>query len=238
MSSIVDRIKKSRDLLADTSLWSAQLTDIDSGIRMTEAFTDLYHIDVADAHFTPTLLFFPDLVAAINKRTDKPIHVHLMMDNPSILIDEFIEAGADIITVHVELGEQVGGIIDRLNERRVGVGLAIKVESDLRLLDEYLDMLDVVVVMGTKIGIKGVGLEPTIPDRIRSLRAKLDAQPRGRDTLISVDGGIRRETVPALRAAGADIVTPGSLVFKSDDVRAAYGWLKSLPSGPGEAAGI
>jgi ribulose-phosphate 3-epimerase len=228
MASIVDRIK-SKNLLADTSLWSAPLTDIDKGIALTENFTDLYHIDVADAHFAPTLLFFPDLVAAINKRTEKPIHVHLMMDDPLTLLDDFVDAGADIVTVHAELGGKIGAIIARLKERGVGVGLAVKVESDLSVLGDYLDELDVVVVMGTRIGIKGVGLEPTTTDRIRALRRKLDGRGTKRSTLISVDGGIRKETVPALRGAGADIVTPGSLVFKSADIPATFQWLKSLP---------
>ncbi|MGE5222074.1 MAG: D-allulose-6-phosphate 3-epimerase, partial [Omnitrophica WOR_2 bacterium] len=87
-------------LLADASLWSADFTRLGDEIRRVDGYADLYHFDVSDAHFVPGLLFFPDLVAALRPLTRKPFHVHLMADNPLSLIDDFVNAGADRITIH------------------------------------------------------------------------------------------------------------------------------------------
>jgi ribulose-phosphate 3-epimerase len=224
--------KKNKDLLLDVSLWSGNLLDLESSIEETEQCADLYHLDVADAHFVPGLLFFPDLIHAIDRRTSVPLHSHLMMDEPEKHLDDFIEAGSDIITVHIEIGnEKIDDVSSQLKKKGIAFGLAICTESDVSLLEPYINDIDLILVMGTKIGIKGVGMDPETPNRVAAIKRMLRVTGREHDVIVSVDGGIRTNTVPAVRAAGADMITPGSLVFKSEDLSQTLSWLHSLKVG-------
>ena len=223
------RTLKKKHLLLDVSLWSGDLLNMDASIDKTEQISDCYHLDVADAHFVHGLLFFPDLIQAINNKTHILLHSHLMMDNPMDHLDDFIEAGSDIITTHVELGtEKVKSILNYLNQKKIGAGLAICVNSDVNILKPYLEQIDLILVMGTQIGIKGVEMDPATPKRIEAIKTMLDENGLGNRIIVSVDGGIRTHTVPLIRAAGADMITPGSLIFKSEDIAKTVSWLYSL----------
>ncbi len=223
------KIKESR-LLLDVSLWSGDLVNMEASIEKTRNIADVYHLDVADAHFVPGLLFFPDFVKAIDQKTNIPLNCHLMMEDPFVILDDFIEAGADIITVHVELGrEKLERIIKYLKSKNILVGLCITVETDVHDLVSYFNEIDHILLMGTKIGIKGVGQYPSTPQRVKTLKQLLIAEGCDKKIILSVDGGIRDNTVPELRMNGADMVTPGSLVFGSDDLQATVEWLKALP---------
>jgi len=223
------KIKESR-LLLDVSLWSGDLVNMEASIRKTEGIADMYHLDVADAHFVPGLLFFPDFIKAIDQKTDVPLNCHLMMEDPYPILDEFIDAGADIITVHVELGkEKLEKIISYLKSKKIRVGLCITVESDVHALAPYFNQIDHILLMGTKIGIKGVGQDESTPSRVKELKQLLKEAGCEKSIILSVDGGIRQHTVPDLRKNGADMVTPGSLVFGSKDLEETVDWLKSLP---------
>ncbi len=223
------KTKESRMLL-DVSLWSGDLVNMEASIRKTEAIADIYHLDVADAHFVPGLLFFPDFIKAIDQKTDIPLNCHLMMEDPYPILDEFIDAGADIITVHVELGkEKLEKIFKHLENKNIRVGLCITVETDVRELAPYFNEIDLILLMGTKIGIKSVGQDKNTPSRVKELKQLLMDAGRTSKIILSVDGGIRVHTVPELRKNGADMVTPGSLVFGSKKLQETVDWLKSLP---------
>ncbi|MBN1580456.1 MAG: ribulose-phosphate 3-epimerase, partial [Anaerolineae bacterium] len=213
---------------ADLSLWSCDLANLAVEIRHTEPFADLYHLDVADGHFVSSLLFFPDLVAAIRPLTRRPFHVHLMVEHPTRWIGDFAEAGADIITIHHE-NEQCDAALEQIRALGLGAGLAVQLETPIDAITDYVAKIDLVVLLGTRLGIKGAELHDTACPRIVQLRALLHEQGRLDDLLIQADGGIRQHTVPQLRAAGADIITPGSLVFKSDDLDETMRWLRALP---------
>ena len=92
-------------LLADVSLWSADLANLAAGIERVEPFADSFHLDVSDAHFAPSLLFFPDLIRALRPHTKRPLHIHLMVERPTIMIENLVASGADVITVHAEVGK-------------------------------------------------------------------------------------------------------------------------------------
>lgn len=219
-------------LLADVSLWSADLANLAAEVRRIEAAgVDLFHLDVSDAHFVPGLLFFPDLVASLRPLTRVPFHVHLMVDDPLPLIDLFADAGADLITVHMGNGERVGPALRRVRERGLSAGLALALEEPPESVEPYLDELELLLLMGTALGVKGQELSPSACGRIRSVRQLLSARDGGSRVRIGADGGIRAHTVPQLRSAGADLIVPGSLVFGSDDVGATFSWLRSLPLG-------
>lgn len=215
-------------LWLDLSLWSADLARLGAEIRRTEACADLYHLDVADARFVPGLLFFPDLVAALRPLTRKPFHVHLMAAKPAPLIDAFAAAGADAITVHVELGAQVPALLEQVRRAGRSAGLAVQLETPIEQVQPYLDRADLVVMMGTPLGVKGQDLSPLACPRMQAMRALIRRCAPARYIPIFADGGIRAATVPALRAAGADAIVPGSLVFKSDDLPRTIAWLRAL----------
>jgi len=217
-------------LLAEISLWSADLANLASEIKRIEPYTDLFHIDVADAHFVPGLLFFPDLVAALRPHTPKPFHVHLMVDQPLTLIDAFAEAGADLITVHVENGEAVAPALAKIRHANCRAGLALGLDVAPDVIIPHLSQIDIVVMMGTALGVKGQGLSTEACPWIATLRHLLVQRGYAKQVKIAADGGIRENTVPRLRAAGADTVVMGSLAFQSPDPATTFQWLHSLPT--------
>jgi ribulose-phosphate 3-epimerase len=211
-------------LLAEFSLWSADLLRLRDEIARAEPFADLFHIDVSDGHFTPRLLFFPDLTARVREATARPLHVHVMA-NRAVLeaqIDHFADAGADLISVHDPKA------LDSIHERGKAAGLVLTPDVPTESVEPHLRRVDMITLLGTAPGVKGEGLLPEALPRLRRMRAMLDAGGLGGRVRIGADGGIRRDTVPQLRAAGADTVVMGSLAFGSDDLPATIGWLRSL----------
>ena len=144
-------------LLADVSLWSADLGNLEAAARRLSPWTDSFHLDAADGHFVPSLLFFPDLIRAIRPHTTVPFHVHLMAEHPSQLASEFLDAGADLLTVHVENGErEAGAAIEKALRHGCGAGVALKLETPVRAMLPYLDA----VVPGSLV-FQSADLEPT-----------------------------------------------------------------------------
>ncbi len=213
-------------LLAEASLWSADLTKLGAEIERVDAYVDLFHIDVSDAHFVPSLLFFPEMVAALRPLTKRPFHIHIMADNPLSLIDDFADAGADMITVHCENGSRAPAAIERIAHRGLAAGLALGLDVQLESLASSLEYIDIIVLMGTPMGVKGKDLSPVVVQRIRKAHELLANHEV--DVRIEVDGGIRTHTVPIIRAAGAQVIVMGSLAFKSEDIARTIAWVKSL----------
>ena len=215
-------------LLAEYSMWSADLIRLADDLDRIEPHADILHIDVADGHFAPALLFFPDLVARMRGATDKPIHVHLMTAD-AILVDQiaqFADAGADLISIHVENAAVADAALQLLADRRVAAGMVARIETPVARLAPYLDRLHFATLLGTAIGVKGQGLDPSATDRLREA-SKLIAGS-GRPIVLAADGGIRETTVPLLRAAGAETVVMGSLAFGAPDLPARMAWLRAL----------
>jgi ribulose-phosphate 3-epimerase len=190
-------------------------------------WADSFHVDAADGHFAPNFLFFPDLIRAIRPHTALPFHVHLMAERPSELAAEFLDAGADLLTVHVENGErEAGAAIEQALRLGRGAGVTLKLETPVRAMLPYLDSVELVILLGTEVGVKGCDLAPTAYDRLREARALLREHAKHKVRLVA-DGAIRTHTVPQLRSAGADAIVPGSLVFQSQDLQATFGWLQT-----------
>ncbi len=214
-------------LLADISLWSADLANLAAAIERLEPFADSFHFDVSDAHFAPGLLFFPDLIRALRPLTNRPFHVHLMVDRPTMLIGEFVACGADMITVHEETGKsEAEAAIQAILAAGRSAGLALLLDTPVTASEPYLDRIDALLLLGTVPGRKGQDLAPEACGRLASA-ASLLGERRGRVRLIA-DGGIRSHTVPLLRRAGADVIVPGSLVFQSQNLAATFSWLRAL----------
>ena len=208
-------------LLADVSLWSADLADLAAALERVNPFADSFHLDVSDAHFVPGLLFFPDLVRALRPRTARPLHVHLMVERPTALIDDFVAGGADVITVHLEAGEsEAQAAIRAIRGAGRSAGLALRPDTPVAACLPYLDRIDALLLLGTAPGIKGVDPAPDAYARLAGAAAVL--KERRAPVRLVADGGIRWHTVPRLRQAGADVIVPGSLVFQSPDLAQTF----------------
>ncbi len=214
-------------LLADVSLWSADLANLAAAIRRVEPFADSFHLDVSDARFAPSLLFFPDLVRALRPLTDRPFHIHLMAERPTALIADFVAGGADVISVHAEVGEaEAMAAIEAITRAGRSAGLALRSDTPIAASQPYLDRIGSLLLLGTELGVKGADLAPQACTRLAAAASML-GERRRRIRLIA-DGGIRRHTVPLLRRAGADVIVPGSLVFQSENLVETFAWLFAL----------
>jgi ribulose-phosphate 3-epimerase len=216
-------------LMAEYSLWSADLANLEADILRVDQFVDLYHADAADGRFAPSFLMFPDQIARIRKVTAKPIHVHLMIEGDILLsqIRQFAEAGADLISFHPETGDVTSAGLDLIAELGVKAGLVLRLETPVSALAPYVSRLDFVTLLGTAIGVKGQSLSETACPRLKEAGALIAAS--GRDNaVLAADGGIRETTVPLLRQAGAQTVVMGSLAFNDPDLPARMAWLRAL----------
>jgi ribulose-phosphate 3-epimerase len=219
-------------LIAEYSLWSADLARFEDDIRRTDAHADIYHIDVADGHFAPSLLFFPDLVARLRKLTDRPFHVHLMVADDVLLsqIDQFAEAGADLISVHAENGAVAAEALERIRALGRAAGIVLRIETPVATLAPFLGAVRFVTLLGTAIGVKGQSLSDEACPRLAEAARLIAGAGRAGAITLAADGGIRENTVPRLRAAGAETVVLGSLAFGAPDLAARTAWLHGLPA--------
>ena len=222
-------IKPGYRLTTEVSLWSADLANLARDVERLSPYADAFHLDVADAHFAPDLLFFPDLVRALRGHTERPFHVHLMIEKPSKMVDRFVEAGADLISVHCETGRlDVRETISRICAHDCAAGLALRLETPVSAVEPYLQQVSSVLLLGTMPGVKGRELAPDACGRIRALAGFLEREGLRSQVVIVADGGIRTETVPRLLEAGADAIVAGSLVFQAKDLAKTFSWLHSL----------
>src|SRR6266849_18721 len=210
-----------------TSLWSADLTNLAAEIQRVKPYSERFHLDVADGHYVKTLLFFPDLVKALRPHTRLPFEVHLMTTEPLDWIEPFVEAGADGFIFCFDSARDPAAVIRAIKAHGKNIGVSLLLTEPLELLEPYWHDLSVVTVVGTAMGLKGASMDASVPGKIRA--AKEIIRRRGLRTEVEADGGIRRETVPLLHAAGADFIVPGSLMFK-EDPKEMRAWLAGLNS--------
>jgi ribulose-phosphate 3-epimerase len=208
-----------------TSLWSADLANLATEMRRVEPYSERFHLDVADGHYTNTMLFFPDLVKSLRPHTKLPFEVHLMTTNPLVWIDPFVDAGADGFIFCFDSTRDLSSGLRAVRARGKRTGVSLLLSEPVDLLDPYWQDLDMVTIVGTAMGIKGASMDPSVPDKIRHARRIIRA--RGLQTEIEADGGIRKDTVPLIHAAGVDYIVPGSLMFGGEPA-AMRKWLASL----------
>jgi ribulose-phosphate 3-epimerase len=217
-------------LIVEVSLWSADLTRLANEIKRVDAFADMYHIDVSDGHFVPGFLFFADLVAALRPLTTRPFHVHLMTTNPLAHIADFASAGTDLISIHAENGTIVPAALDAIRHLGIAAGLVLGLDVQPETIVPYLELVNLVLMMGTPMGVKGVKPSSHIVDRVRKVKSLISQEGLNEQVKVFADGGIRENTVPKLRSAGADGVIAGSIVFKSANLSETFNWLHGLKS--------
>ncbi len=179
---------------------------------VTRAGADYIHIDVMDGHFVPNLTIGPEIVKALRPFSDRPFDVHLMISPVDPFVEAFVEAGADIITVHPEAGAHLHRTVQRIKALGVKAGVALNPATPLESIDYLLEDLDLVLVMSVNPGFGGQSFIETQLEKIKALRERIDSI--GRPIDLEVDGGINFDTAPRAIAAGARVLVAGTATFK------------------------
>lgn len=208
------------DIQIAPSILSADFANLERDVRMISAAgADWIHVDVMDGHFVPNLTIGPAHVKMLKRVTDVPLDVHLMIDNPEVQVPWYIEAGADSVTVHVEVCDDAASMLRTIRDAGVKVGISLNPETDVSALEGLLGLVDLVLVMSVHPGFGGQSFIESSPAKIAAIVEMCKAE--GAAPLIEVDGGIGVATAPLVRAAGADVLVAGSAIFCADDPAAA-----------------
>jgi ribulose-phosphate 3-epimerase len=209
------------------SLLSADFANLESAVRLVEASgAEIIHIDVMDGHFVPNLTIGPPVIRAIRRTTALRLDVHLMIANPERSLDDYIAAGADMLSVHVEADPHLHRTVSRIREAGRRAGVALNPATPAAAVMEILPWVDFVLAMTVNPGFGGQKFIPTVLPKIRALREAIDRQGLAVD--ISVDGGVGPDTLPQLAAAGVTIAVAGAAVFQSPDPVAAIRALQAM----------
>lgn len=220
------------------SVLTADFARLGDEVAKVTPHVDQFHLDVMDGHYVPNITFGPDVVAAIRRHTSVPLNVHLMIEDPLKYAGRFAEAGADRITFHPEVVDDVAGAILAVRGSGAGVGLAIHPDIPFEDVEKHLGELDVVLVMSVRPGFGGQSFIPEVVPKISAARRVI--QENGFHADVEVDGGVNVRTVEEVVRAGVDIVVAGSAIFDGKDAPAAAQRLRSriaeCTTGPGEMA--
>lgn len=179
------------------------------------------HVDVMDGHFVPNLTFGPDIVKTVRQHSPLFMDVHIMVSNPFRFAPIFIDAGADLITFHIEAcknSSDVREMISLIHVHGKKVGISLKPRTSIEAVFPYLDEIDLILVMSVEPGFGGQAFQEASIDRIRQLKRAIART--GREVLIEVDGGINDQTAAKVLEAGAEVLVAGSYIFKQDIVSA------------------
>lgn len=190
--------------------------------RLEETQVTALHLDVMDGQFVPNLTYGMPIVKGLKKQTDLVLDVHLMIERPERFIDQFYEAGADSITIHVEATDAVEETLAKIRELGAAPGIALNPDTPLERIEPYLDQCDLALVMSVNAGFGGQKFNPVALEKLQAIRQQ---KP---DLFLQVDGGVNAATIADCVKAGADLLVVGSAIFAKEDYQIALNELYSL----------
>jgi len=214
-----------RRVLIAPSILSADFSRLGEEVRAVEAAgADWMHLDVMDGHFVPNLTIGPGIVKAVDRVTNLPLDVHLMIDNPADFIEEFAKAGADYLVVHQEGQPHLHRLVGRIRELGVKAGVALNPSTPLSTLADILPEIDLLLIMSVNPGFGGQSFIPGALAKLRAAREMIDRVNPA--VLLEIDGGIKADNAAAVREAGVDAIVSGSGIYGHSDYRAMIAGLK------------
>jgi ribulose-phosphate 3-epimerase len=214
----MSRLRKVDDLhaavpLIAPSLLACDFAELGEEIRRVEAAgARVLHLDIMDGHFVPNLSFGVPVVEAIRRSTSLPLDVHLMISEPARYVRRFREAGADLLTVHIEVLSDPRPLLEEIHSLGAAAGISLNPPTAVETLEGCLDLCDLVLVMSVMPGFGGQTFQPVALEKLRRLRSAV-----GSNVLLSVDGGLNGETIGPCAEAGADLFVVGSALFSEKD---------------------
>ena len=210
------------------SLLSADFSNLKKDIEIVnESDADWFHLDIMDGHFVPNISFGIPVLKSIKKYAKKTLDVHLMIKNPEDYIGKFIEAGADILTIHVEAcKENTVNVLKEIKERNIKAGLAINPNTDYKVIEDYINLIDIVCLMGVFPGFGGQKIIDSTFQRCKRIQEIISKNEE--NCYLEVDGGVTAENAKQLLELGADVLVAGSYVFHSRDPKKSISILKNL----------
>ncbi len=207
------------------SILSADFSKLADEIRKVEKYVDMLHIDIMDGHFVPNITLGLPVIRSIRVVTKLPFDVHMMVTSPDSYIDSFIDAGANILTIHAETATHLHRTISSIRKKGARAGIALNPATPLSAIENVLGDVDMILIMTVNPGFGGQSFIKSMLPKIRKLREMIDKEKL--DVEIEVDGGINGDTARQAVAAGADILVAGSYIYESTDIVEAINSLKA-----------